>query len=300
MNLLDPAVLSSPAAWADFAPCLHVCDRGFAALPARRVISDGAAREAAARLGREGYFQLPPMAWDLPIEAMAEIVQRLADLDIPPVFAWHYDEFWLAFARCYPILVELLDDHPVMLPEFWAWHIDPLRQDAGWAPHRDKGRESLRDDGRPKIATLWLPLTDATTLNGCMYIVPADRDPTYGTPQEGEHRFSLADIRALPAEAGSVLGWDQAVLHWGSHAAARDDAPRISIACEFQRRDVPPFNAPLLDPLVPPDFATRQVLIGRQMLRYQHMVHAGAEWQSRAEQMASAGRASHKDQWVSA
>jgi hypothetical protein len=288
-SLCDPSVLGAPETWATLAPSLHVCDPSFICARGPLHLTDAALGHAAHHMLSEGYFQLPPVDWDLPLPEMAETIRRLASLGAPPALAWHFDEFWMMFARLQRLLCALLGDRPIMLPEFWAWHVDPRNQEAGWRPHRDKGRESLLEDGSPKVVTLWLPLTDATPLNGCMYLVPADRDPTYGTAEESQHRFSLADIRALPAASGAVLGWDQAVLHWGSHAANRQVAPRISIACEFQRRDVEPYNVPLLDPLDPPDFRTRQVLIGRQMLRYQHMARAGTGWQDCAEWMA--GRA---------
>jgi hypothetical protein len=285
-SLHDTSISGARETWAALAPSLHVCDRSFIRRTGPLHLTDDALGYALHQMLSEGYFQLPPIDWGLPLPEMAGVVARLASMDAPAALAWHFDEFWLMFARLQPLLSALLGDRPIMLPEFWAWHIDPQKQEAGWRPHRDKGRESLLDDGRPKVVTLWVPLTDATPLNGCMYIVPADRDPTYGTAEESQHRFNLTDIRALPAPSGAVLGWDQAVLHWGSHAASRQLAPRISIACEFQRRDIEPYNAPLLDPLDPPDFVTRQVLIGRQMLRYQHMVRAGTDWQACAEWMA--------------
>jgi hypothetical protein len=285
-TLCDPTVLSARDTWTRLAPSLHVCDSAFIHGFDPLCLTNAMLEYAAGHMTREGYFQWPPIDWDLPLAGMTDIVRRLASMGAPPALAYHYDEFWLMFARLRHLLCALLGDDPAMLPEFWAWHVDPAQQEAGWGPHRDKGRDSLLDDGRPKAITLWLPLTEATPLNGCMYIVPADRDPTYGTALESQHRFDLADIRALPAQAGAVLGWDQAVLHWGSHAAARHAPPRISIACEFQRRDVAPFNEPLMDPRGPPDFATRQVLIGRQMLRYQHMVRAGADWEACADRMA--------------
>jgi len=36
------------------------------------------------------------------------------------------------------------------------------------------------------ILTTWIPLSRATPLNGCLYIVPAPLDPTYATPDETE------------------------------------------------------------------------------------------------------------------
>ena len=43
----------------------------------------------------------------------------------------------------------------------------------------DKGRRALFEDGSPKSLTTWIPLSNATALNGCMYIVPALHDPTF-------------------------------------------------------------------------------------------------------------------------
>jgi hypothetical protein len=286
LPLHDPDLMASPEAWRAFAPGLHVGDEAVLSARQRFPLVDDAPTNAERQMRAEGYFQLPPGRWDLPLDRMAETVARLAALDAPPVLAFHFDEFWLMFAGLQRLLCGLLGDNPRMLPDFWAWHIDPAGNEAGWAPHRDRGRASLLPDGRPKVLTLWLPLTDATPENSCIYVVPADRDPTYGTAEEYQHQFSLADIRALPARQGSVLGWDQAVLHWGSHAATRKLPPRISIACEFQRRDAEPYGAPLFDPRYPPDFTMRQALIGRQILRYEHMVSPDPRWRAYAERMA--------------
>lgn len=107
-------------------------------------------------------------------------------------------------------------------PDFWAWYIDPNAAESGWPPHRDKGMRRPRPDGSPKSLTVWLPLIDAIPVKVCMYVVPADRDPTYNSTAEGPLRFALTDIRALPAQAGSILVWTQAIVHWGAHAAHRD------------------------------------------------------------------------------
>ncbi len=104
-----------------------------------------------------------------------------------------------------------------------------------------------------------------------MYVVPAHRDPTYNSPQEDERKFGLGDIRALVAEAGEVLCWNQALLHWGSRSSDLAPAPRISLSMEFQRGDLPPFNNPLLDPGLFPDLRGRLVLIAKQLVQYSHM-----------------------------
>jgi hypothetical protein len=129
----------------------------------------------------------------------------------------------------------------------------------------------LRPDGGPISLTTWIPLSEATPLNGCMYIVPAHADPTYGTPREKEFHFELPAIRALPAKPGEILVWNQAVLQWGSRSSHCATESRISMAFEFQSLDSRPFNTPILprDQAVPFDLRLR--LISKQVLQYRHM-----------------------------
>jgi ectoine hydroxylase-related dioxygenase (phytanoyl-CoA dioxygenase family) len=158
-----------------------------------------------------------------------------------------------------------------MLPDFWIWNVDPAKGESGWKPHRDRGRMALRPDGRPLTLTTWIPLSDATPLNSCMYVVPAHADPTYGTPRENEYRFELPAIRALPAKPGEVLVWNQAVVHWGSRSSHLATESRISMAFEFQANDSPPFNTPILPPDKWVPFDLRLRLIAKQVLQYRHM-----------------------------
>src|SRR5207245_1434751 len=79
------------------------------------------------------------------------------------------------------------------------------------------------------------------------------------------------NIRAVPAPAGSMLAWNQGVLHWGARASRRASAPRCSASIEFQRADISPFRSPLLDPHTIPSFHARLGLTGMQILQYQHM-----------------------------
>lgn len=42
-------------------------------------------------------------------------------------------------------------------------------------PHRDFNfTESNDPDGRPKMLSIWVPVTDATLNNGCMYVLPGE------------------------------------------------------------------------------------------------------------------------------
>jgi hypothetical protein len=265
--MLNYEMILRPDTWRALAPALHVGAMCASSAP----LDIEPAGVLAQALRCEGYIHTRPLDWRLPILEMAEVVCRFHSLGLPPVFVYLYDETWSLFGRLHGLLTALLGDNYALLPEFWAWYVDPATGDNGWAPHRDKGQRSLFADGTPKSLTVWLPLTDATPLNGCIYVVPADRDPTYNTVDEQHLRFELSDIRALPAAAGSLLAWTQAIIHWGARTAPGRVGPRISLSCEFQRRVVAPFCKPLLSPTDPPEFADRLRLVARQIIRYQHM-----------------------------
>ena len=76
--------------------------------------------------------------------------------------------------------------------------------------------------------------------------------------------------RALPADAGAVLGWDFDVFHWGGRAAA-PDAERRSLSLEL----LAPGEAPRSDevPLMdasgsPPSFEARLRVIAIALKSY--------------------------------
>lgn len=265
--------LRSPAFWQKLNPQLHVDDAAYIQ-SVKPVTLDQADRDLTARrMAEEGYFQyfLPPAQQALPLAAMAQSVRTLIANGLVTPYAFMYDEFWLLFAQQAQVLGGFLGENFHALPDFWVWHVDPQKGESGWRPHRDKGRISLNQDGSPKSLTMWIPLTQATTLNGCMYVLPANRDPGYNSPNEHELNFDYPDIRALPAEPGHVLCWNQAVLHWGSRSSQFAQDARISVALEFQRADVPAFNLPLLSLRDLPSFETRLRLIAKQILQYAHI-----------------------------
>jgi hypothetical protein len=273
----------NPDFWRSRAPAFHLGDA--AALGSAHPFHPGnaEAEDLAGRVRQEGYFRLRH-DFGLDLAAMASLIRGLAADNIPPVFAFAYDEFWAPFRALDGLLGALLGRYG-MLPDFWAWHVDPGKGDAGWTPHRDKGYISLRPDGSPMSVTAWIPLTDATPLNSCMYVVPADADPTYGTPRQDQYQFELPAIRALPAAPGDVLVWNGAVLHWGSRGSWREKDSRVSIAFEFQASDTPPIRTPILPPGKPVPFQTRLALIGRQILQYRHMYRIDPKIQKLAAEL---------------
>ena len=219
------------------------------------------------QLKEEGYAQFDSILDLREVSMLREGIERLAEKNLSPPFIAVYDEFWQLFRKASTLLHPILGEDCQMIPAFWAWQI--AADSAGWTPHRDRGSNTFHNDGLPNAMTVWIALSEATPLNGCIYVLPANRDPNYRKfVSEDLTDLNLQDIRALSAPAGSILMWDQQLLHWGGTASLRADSPRVSVAFEFQRSTVPAFHEPLIDPASPPAFADRLKLIVQQSVRY--------------------------------
>jgi Phytanoyl-CoA dioxygenase (PhyH) len=141
---------------------------------------------------------------------------------------------------------------------------------SGWEPHVD----SRNDEER---ITVWIPLNDATIGNGCVYVIPQDRVPQslpacyldWRGVSHDELAILLRHVTPLPAVAGSILGWNNSLIHWGGRALEPTTFPRISIGVEFMSRQATPrsWEAPVFD-LELPDFATRIRAIAQSVLYY--------------------------------
>ena len=205
-----------------------------------------AVKESLLRVVTEGYFQAPPILSKEKSKRLSRVITSLVDRNIPPVFAFVYDEYWRIFGGANHFLVALLDrDYKIATSDIWIWHISKGPVAAGWGPHRDLGTlDTVRSDGRPTNLTLWIPLTDATPMNGCMYALPTNLDPHVPDNLMNMALTSemLHNVRALPAEAGSVLGWNTHILHWGGRSSQWAKEPRISVAIYFQSDDFIPIS----------------------------------------------------------
>ena len=270
MPAIDISRLMDRGMWQAFLPHLHIEDAANLQEPPTSALDAATAAAIREQFKTEGYIHASNFDWGVDMNAMAQAVLSLAAAGAPPVFAFVYDEFWLPFRRLKP-LYELLLGNYAMLPDVWMWKVDPKKNEAGWPPHRDKGRGSLFPDRSPKSLTAWIPLTTATPLNGCIYVLPAMFDPVYGTEQDNDYKMALPHVRALPAKPGDFLMWTHALLHWGSQSSPRAPENRISMAIEFQRVDVPPYREPLLNPDKLLTFESRLALIARQFGQYKHM-----------------------------
>lgn len=250
--------ISAPLAFDRYAPAMSLSDQD-------RVLH-------LARMAQEGYFQHQQPALAEVAPRLAAAAQTCVDMGLPPVFLFVFDEVWQCFYGLSPALTQFLGPQLCALPDFWFWHVDPGRDESGWSPHVDKGAHALDPQGRPLSLTAWIPLNEVTPLKSCMYVLPARHDPEYGVPTaERRVGFDVTKARALPGGPGDWFCWNQSVLHWGSASSPFVKEPRISMALEFQRGDIAPFNEPLIRAPEKLDFNARLWLVAKQVLQYRHM-----------------------------
>ena len=254
--------------WRKFSTDLHIDDSKFLNGQSVLDISDKAIEGLKDRIISEGYFQLPPQELFLPLDKMAEVITRLHKENIPITFAFIYDEFWVLYLRYHKLLCGILGNEYTRRPLFLAWRIDPTNNDAGFSPHRDYPVDEFSDNGLPADLSFWIPLTDSTPLNGCIYIVPANLDPTYNTKDRDLWKFEIQDIQCVPCNAGGAIAWNFSTIHWGGRSNPRAKHPRISVAFEFQTNKPNLIPSQISDPLSIPIFETRIKYCSRQTIDF--------------------------------
>ncbi len=241
--------------WLSLCPELTINDDLFSqpAEPAYEV-SESTAKRSADQYSEDGYFQSQPIIPEDTAKMLAQAIVKVTDQGFPAQFCLVYDEFWQPLRRLNKLLDPIIGKDYLLLPDFWFYNVATSDDDGGWSPHRDlQFPNSVNSDGTPKVINLWIPLTDATTMNGCMYMLPASRDPDYpkdfssliGQDFRSVKHYTpemLQNFRALPAKAGSILGWNQYVFHWGSRSSHWAEEPRINYSMYVQRADVKPYD----------------------------------------------------------
>ena len=196
-----------------------------------------------------------------------------------PVFIAMYDQCWQLMCRI-ALYVELLLKAKIkLLPALWAWHVN--HGQGGWAAHRDKSFNTIGNDGWPKSLTAWVALSNVGPDDACIYAIPAFADPNYPASASIEIK-NIQSIRALPASAGTCLLWNQNILHWGGKLSSWSTEARVSIAFEYQRSDILPYNTPLLAANALPSVQTRLRIIAKQLLQFKHMYQMPIDVESAA------------------
>jgi hypothetical protein len=220
----------------------------------------------AAHVRKHGYFHTAPTLDRAALARLRDAIDVLRDEGLPPSFCFVYDEYWL-LART-PSLIGFAEG--VLGPGYrqisnvWCHYVHAAGRASGWQPHVDGFHNPA---GR---LTFWIPLTDATLDNGCMYLIPKDRIAPQTSIEQADVRTLLQAARAMPAQAGEVLGWDFEVIHWGSAVSEAAKEPRISLSFELIAASAEPEESerPLFDLFPLPTLEERLYGVCRGVLQY--------------------------------
>ena len=293
----------SPEYWREVCPQLTVGGVGGGCshpAPPPLEVSDEELQQLHSLLDVEGYFTLPPSCMTWPEGFMVRLavgVVQLMQCGWSPAFICMFDEAWFVCNAVDSMMQRVTRGNRNNM-DFLAWYIDPGEPvadggkgpAAGFAPHRDRQPRdipaSFREGGEAKYLTCWLPFTDATPENSCLYLIPRSADPAYivGDEMEDADADPMAaavsaaprhfqDIRALPVSAGGAVFFTHRVIHWGSASRAGYPTPRIacSWAATADDYEQPYFSREHVSTLAAPDplkgsFLIRLLGLGRFQL----------------------------------
>ena len=183
----------------------------------------------------EGYVNLPGVVPKTAYVPLRECIQRLHERRIPLPFAFVYDEMWQVFQGVSAFIGAALGPGYRALPDFWVWHVVANDAVTGWSPHRDRIQPTVERDNSPHTLTVWLPFTEATPLNGCIYVLPAHLDKAFERRKwDGNDNIVVHEpqnVRALPAHH----------QHHGQRQRALTPtarAPRSNFSAERRNRSI--------------------------------------------------------------
>lgn len=204
---------------------------------------EGTADKLRMDLEKEGYAVSPICFSPSQLTPLISIVLKVVRAGHRPAYALVYDEFYRLFRKVGMYLQHVFHSNVLIVPdEFDVHYVPATGRAAGSKPHRDNivVADYLDAEGVPELLNVWVSLTDATLLNSCIYVLPANHDPAYRQAIAGNSvhwRLDDASIqaaRAVPADAGTMLLWAPSLLHWGGRSSEKAVAPRVSVACYFQ------------------------------------------------------------------
>lgn len=242
--------------WRRLNPQLTVCGGGRPEAPAGRALAPEEVEAHAEQVRVEGYFRADGCLDAGLVDRLREGILAVRAAGWHQSFAFVYDELWQV-ARCAAIQAlagRIVGPGYHQRPRVWVYHVEVGLGEgsagsgkgtrwSGWGPHIDADEPIIAAGGRPKVVSVWVPLTDADPDNGCIYVVPTNlyagtgmfaRYPLPEVVSAADATALLHAARAVPARAGSIVGWHQNVIHWGSFSSPRGRSARISLGMEFQ------------------------------------------------------------------
>ena len=192
----------SPEYWRGLVPtCTISEDPSSALVPPPLLLPEKLIEELKQRMNVDGYFELGKEAlatagtayigYAAVIERLEVGVRQLVAMGWPASFIVLFDEAWQLVQLLSEVMRGSTGGNECMM-DLVAWHIDPSASEAGFTPHRDRqlGLQELdtpqvaagfRQPGgaSPRDGTCWIALSEASTDNGCLYVIPRSADPAY-------------------------------------------------------------------------------------------------------------------------
>ena len=234
-----PEPLASPEFWR---PVLGLAPRGAArggddGGSAATAACAAAAADLATEVARRGYAVCgAPTASRADLAALVASARRLRDAGFPPAALLLADALWDAVLPAFDAARALLGGDCVMDESAFVFALDArVAGGSGGSrrcggnfplPHRDfTFDEAVDATGRPRILSVWIPLTDATTMNGCLYIV-----------RTRARRAGGAELTPLPSRLAQLPRmhdalWDQPRNESHMRAATWEEEDCSGAAC---------------------------------------------------------------------
>jgi len=260
-----------PHYWTTLCPAMTISKNCVAAAPAT---PDRGTLDAIGEYNEYGHCIVSEAFSVNDIDALKSGVFAVQEAGWPMIFASVYDQFW-ATARTPKLAAfvgALLGPSYQPTISFWVNHVPPRRGGSGFTPHLDDVRPGYDS------VTCWLPLTQATPDNGCIYVI--ERGPGHQLPANfvGVESFTsaqvcrtLAHVRALPASPGAFLAWPNQTIHWGGMFLRGHEA-RLALTWHFTSADYENLDPALRLALVPgqslPRFENRLRWACQSMMRF--------------------------------
>ena len=248
------------------------------------------------KLNTDGYVQIDQSLDMTTISKLNEGITTLyKKYNIPPTFVLLFDETWELAIECYTrYLSKICHPSNIFNYDILAWYVP--HGSSGFSPHRDRQpknplsssfhttSDNTTTDPSPMFVTQWIALSEVTTDNSCLYVIPKQYDPGYlqgddddDNDNEGDesnnykdpltkalpNKESYQNIKALPRKKGQSIIFSHRIIHWGSKStntiiedgADEDEVenaiethtaqPQPRIAISFVCSD-PTFEKPLL------------------------------------------------------
>ncbi len=243
--------IADRAFWEGLGGGLPITDHPFAYADPPLALPPAEQERIRQTMTRDAYFCTGPVLDAALYEPVRDMAWRLHAAQIPPVFAGVYDPVWrLARLLSDTLLAPYLGEDYLPESDYWVWHVPMGRGHSGWPEHRDMLLDEYIDpNGDLQALSVWIPLTDVSRDNACMNVVPRRFDVNYqkmlaGGGVDYDHVYRREHVRALPAKAGSLMGWDPHLLHWGGPSTDRAANPRTSLGFYFRRRSCPSWVFP--------------------------------------------------------